>query len=123
MGINPRTKGSKGELEFISRYQPFFNEPLKRNLLQTREGGSDITGCHPWVIEVKRCQQIEHNKWWKQVSMAVLDPSVEMPIVAYRQNNCKWNFQLPASFLDPSIQGYVVASEDIWLALVLGAKA
>lgn len=122
MGINPKVKGAKGELEFIARYQPFFQEPLKRNLLQTREGGSDVTGSHPWVIEIKRCQQIEHNKWWRQVTAAVVDPDVEIPVVAYRQNNCKWQFQLPASFIETQIDGFVIANEDIWLALVLSKR-
>ncbi len=119
MGINPKAKGAKGELEFINRYQPFFSEPLKRNLLQTREGGSDITGCHPWVIEVKRCQQLEHNKWWRQVSAAITDPDIEIPTVAYRQNHGQWNFQLPAMLLGIESSHFILANEDIWLAIVL----
>ena len=119
MGINPRTKGSKGELEFINRFQPFFSDTLKRNLLQTREGGSDVTGCHPWVIEVKRCEKVEPNKWWKQVKAAVIDLDTEMPVVAYRQNFGGWKFLIPSSMVGIEDDKYIECSEDVWLKLVL----
>ena len=118
MGINPRTKGAKGELDFINRFQPFFLEPLKRNLLQTREGGADITGSDPWVIEVKRCQSVEHNKWWRQVNAAVTE-EFHIPIVAYRQNFMAWMFQVPSEMLGIEHPGFIVCNEDIWLQLVL----
>ncbi len=116
--VNPRTKGADGELEFCNRFQPFFIDPLKRNLLQSREGGADITGCDPWVIEVKRCQQIELNKWWKQVSAAVTE-EWHIPTVAYRQNFGQWTFLLPSDMLGIDHPGYVIAHEDVWLQLVL----
>ena len=119
MGLNPKVKGAKGELEFIGRYQPFFpNTTLKRNLLQTREGGADITGGEPWVIEVKRCQQIENNKWWKQVKAAINDPTSEIPVVAFRQNHGQWRFQVPSDLMGIEDDSYVICSEDIWLKLV-----
>jgi hypothetical protein len=117
MGINPRTKGKEGEREFVNRFQPFFPNELKRNLLQTREGGADISGCAPFQVEVKRCQKVEHNKWWKQVN-AACDPE-DIPVVAYRQNHSSWRFLLPSSYLVADHTGYVEASEEIFLALVL----
>ena len=118
MSINPKVKGAAGELEFCNRYNIFFGEQLKRNLLQTREGGADITGCDPWVVEVKRCQNIEHPKWWRQVSAAVTAEH-EIPVVAYRVNNGKWTFQLPASLMGIETNGWIIANEDIWLQLVM----
>jgi hypothetical protein len=118
MGINPKVKGAKGELEFCSRYDIFFGETLKRNLLQTREGGADVTGCNPWVIEVKRCQNVEHNKWWRQVNAAVKE-AWEIPVVAYRVNNGRWTFQVPSKLLGIECSGFVVTNEDIWLKLVM----
>jgi len=118
MGINPKVKGAKGELEFCDRYSIFFGEKLKRNLLQTREGGADITGAHPWVIEVKRCQNVEHNKWWRQVTAAVTRGD-EIPVVGYRVNNGKWTFQVPSLLMGIECGSYVICSEDIWLKLVM----
>ena len=117
MGINMREKGKTGELEFCNRFQPFFPDILKRNLLQTREGGADISGCAPFQIEVKRCQKIEQPKWWRQV-LAACDPS-DIPIVAFRQNNCPWRFLLPFNLMVNGAEGYVEASEDVFLKLVL----
>lgn len=118
MALNPRTKGADGELEFCSRFQPFFSESLKRNLLQSREGGADITGSDPWVVEVKRCQLVEHNKWWRQVKAAVTE-EWQIPVVAYRVNFGAWLFLIPSSMLGLEHEGYVLASEDVWLQLVI----
>lgn len=117
MAINPRTKGKEGEREFVNRFNMFFPGELKRNLLQTREGGADISGCHPLCIEVKRCERIELNKWWKQVTKAT-EPE-EISIVAYRPNKQPWRFLLPVYLMIPGQDGYVEASEEVFLALVM----
>jgi len=122
MGINSMQKGKKAESEFINRFQPFFPDTIKRNLLQTREGGSDVTGAHPWVIEIKRCEKVEHNKWWKQVNAAVIDLDNEIPVVAYRQNFGGWNFQIPSMMLGISDEGYILVSEDIWLKMLFKSQ-
>lgn len=117
MGINVRTKGKAGESEFVNRFQMFFPNELKRNLLQTREGGADISGCHPFCIEVKRCEKIERPKWWRQV-LAATAPD-EISVVAFRQNKKPWTFLLPVYLMIPGAEGYVEASEEVFLAVVM----
>lgn len=116
--INVRNKGKAGESEFVNRFQMFFPSEIKRNLLQTREGGADISGCAPFQIEVKRCQKLELPKWWRQVQAACLHEE-DIPVVAYRQNHGGWNFLLPVSLLAIDGNEYVQAAESIFLKLVL----
>ena len=116
MGINPRTKGKEGEREFVNRFQMFFPEEIKRNLLQTREGGADISGCYPFQIEIKRCQKIEKPKWWRQVLAACSGD--EIPVVAYRVNNGPWMFLIPADLVIDDCAGYMEVEERIFLMLV-----
>lgn len=119
MALNARNKGKAGELEFIKKFEIFFDHPLKRHLDQWREGGSDIEGCEPWVIEVKRCEKLEHNKWWAQVNKAV-SAEEEIPVVAYRRNMIKyWTFQVPVTLMGIEHPGFALVHEDIWLQLVL----
>lgn len=117
MPINSRTKGKVGESQFIQRFNMFFPEELKRNLLQVREGGADISGCHPFQIEVKRCQKLEFDKWWRQVNKALCSEE-EIPIVAYRKNHGKWRFLIPAALVVDH-NGYMDVEEDIFIKLVM----
>lgn len=120
MGINVRNKGKQGESEFVNRFQMFFPNEIKRNLLQTREGGADISGCAPFQIEVKRCQKLDRKMWWRQVQAACLSED-DIPVVAYRQNHCPWMFLIPANLLpmtnDP---GYMEVEEKVFLTILLG---
>lgn len=118
--INIRDKGAKAELEFCSRFQPFFPNKLERNLLQTREGGSDVTGCHPFVIEIKRVEDLcDSNKarWWAQVTRAA-EGTGGIPCVAYRPNRSPWQFILPATLIGLD-EGFVEVSETVWLRFVV----
>ena len=62
MAINIINKGKEGEREFVNKYQAFFPDTLKRNLLQTREGGADISGCTPFQIEIKTSPRYIHRE-------------------------------------------------------------
>lgn len=119
MGINIRNKGAKGELEFCARFNMFFPKPLERNLLQTREGGSDVTGCDPFVIEVKRVEDTcngNKNSWWRQVTNATVPPYIST--VAFRPNRSAWRFLIPAQLIVDH-PGYMEITEEVWLQLVL----
>lgn len=117
MALNARNKGKAGESEFINRFQPFFPNELKRNLEQVRSGGSDIAGCAPFVIEIKRCEKLELTKWWGQVGRAS-GPGV-VPVVAYRQNRGQWQFLLPTWMLGLKTNSYVIVKEEDWLQLLI----
>lgn len=119
MSINIRQKGAKAELEFCARFNMFFPCKLERNLLQTREGGSDVTGCDPFVIEIKRVENVSlgnRNSWWRQVQAATIPPLIST--VAFRPSRQGWRFLVPCElFVDhPS---YAEISEEAWLKLVL----
>ena len=121
MGVNIRKKGAAAELEFCHRFQPFFHNTLERNLLQTREGGSDVSGSHPFVIEIKRVEDTGNgnkNSWWKQVLAAVNDPDAEIPCVAFRPSRQPWKFLIPASLIGIESKEFMEVSEDVWLQLV-----
>ena len=119
MSINARNKGKAGESEWINRFSPFFpGRELKRNLEQVRSGGSDICGVEPWVVEVKRCEKLEFNKWWRQVNAAVLNPE-EMPVVSYRQNRGKWMFLVSTELLGVQDGRYAIIEEDTWIQMVI----
>ena len=117
MAINVREKGKRAESEFINRFQPFFPGELKRNLLQTREGGADVSGAHPYQIEIKRCERLEKAKWWKQV-LAATAPE-EISVVAYRQSKKPWSFLIPVYLMIPGATGFMEVDEDIFLKLIL----
>lgn len=125
MGINILKKGKDGELELCKRLDPFFPNTLKRNLNQTREGGADVDGCHPFVIEVKRVQDTcigNKNKWWKQVCRATVHED-EISVVAYRPNKAPWRYLLSASLVNPILQGWIEMGEDQFLQLVIDTFA
>ena len=118
---NIRKKGAAAELEFCHRFQPFFHVPLKRNLLLTREGGSDVDGCIPFVIEIKRVEDTcngNKNSWWKQVRAAVRNPEEDIPIVAFRPSRQPWKFLVPTALMDIDCEGYAEVTEDTFLKLV-----
>lgn len=115
--VNARNKGKVGESEFINRFNMFFPNELKRNLLQTREGGADISGCHPFQIEIKRCEKIEKKKWWGQIRKACKDE--EIPVVGYRQNRGSWKFLLPVNLFLDGHDGFMEVEEEIWLKFIM----
>lgn len=118
MSINAHNKGKAGEYEFIQRFQPFFPNTLERNIEQVRKGGSDIIGSEPFVVEIKRCEKIELNKWWKQVTKAVTN-EWDIPTIAYRQNRQNWKFLLPSRLIGIEHDGYIECDEDVWLRFVM----
>ena len=118
---NIRKKGAAAELEWLHRFQPFFIPELKRNLEQTRSGGHDITGCEPWVVEVKRVEdtcQGNKNSWWRQARASVKDYNTEIPVVSFRPSRKPWRFLVPVSLFGIESEEYAEISEDVWLKLV-----
>lgn len=105
-GVNGRAKGSAGEREFCQwLYDNFDLDKIpERNLEQTREGGADILDITPFVFEVKRQERLDLNSWWLQVLTATRERDTEIdidhiPVVAFRQNNKKWEFLISAKYI------------------------
>lgn len=122
--VHARNKGKDGELEWIKTFGILFKgRELKRNLDQTREGGADILGCEPFIVEVKRCEKLELDKWWRQVKVAeqallAQDKTVRIPTVSYRQNRGQWTFLLPASLMGIDTDSYVITKLELFIKLV-----
>ena len=99
--INSRAKGANGEREFAKWLKENLNLQTlpQRNLEQVREGGSDILGVGQFVFEVKRVENLDLLTWWNQV---VNDARLlnKEPVVAFRQNNKKWEFLISARNID-----------------------
>ena len=121
MTLNARTKGQAGEREFADWLKKTLNLERKpnRTLDQTRDGGADIIDVPPFFFEVKRCEKLNRNAWWKQVKTAVFDFPNKIPVVAYRQNRKKWNFLISSSNIAVFLpELYVELNEEVgikWL--------
>lgn len=104
--INARNKGANGEreaAEWLYKNLNMMRLP-ERNLEQVRHGGSDLLHTEPLCVEVKRCEAISLNPWWRQVTKAVEEN--EIPVVMFRTNGNQWEFLLPA-YLIGAENGYV----------------
>lgn len=120
-GMMSRRKGARGEREVIDLLQPVVNEvyeacaypddeipKLKRNSLQSDEGGSDVAGL-PWLaLEVKFYAKIENHqlmKFWvqtlRQAGMS------RAPVLFYRRNSCSWSVMMTGMLGAPG-WGYTV---------------
>ena len=89
MGKASRTKGARGEREFLHLLGDELGESLTRNLQQTREGGADCLQVVGWAIEVKRCERLSRPKWWAQ-AVEQAERAGAQPMLAYRQNRQPW---------------------------------
>lgn len=91
-----RNKGHDGEREVVKLLQPIVElilgeKKLQRNLTQTRQGGHDICGLDFLAIEVKRCETLEVDKWWRQTLKQAEQADGAIPVLIYRRNREKWN--------------------------------
>lgn len=100
-GASANNKGKAAEREVIGLIQPVLDEighsygvepfKLTRNLNQARDGGSDILGL-PWCsIEVKRHEELQVPKWWRQTLEAT--GKDQIPVLIYRKSRCMWKVQ------------------------------
>ena len=95
-----RQKGHDGEREIVKLLQPIVElvlgeKKLQRNLQQTRQGGHDICGLEHLAIEVKRCETLEIEKWWKQtLRQAAMLGGDAIPVLLFRQNRGKWRVMM-----------------------------
>lgn len=88
--MNARAKGKNGEREFERWLKDNLDLDAKRNLSQSRDGGTDIE-LENFCIEVKRQEKLDLEGFWSQAKKAAQDLG-KRPIVAFRQNNRKWQF-------------------------------
>lgn len=103
MGKFARSKGQRGEREVIHLLQPIVDtvyreagkEPprLQRtSSMQADGGGCDVHGL-PWLaLEVKRCETLQIESWWRQCCEQA--KSGQVPVLLYRQSKRKWSARL-----------------------------
>ena len=114
--VHARNKGKAAETEFINKFQSLFPETIQRNLEQVRSGGSDVTNCDPFVIEIKRVEKLDFNSWWRQVVAATKSPLVS--VVAYRQSRQPWKFLLPATLIVSKSDNFIIVDEETFIKFV-----
>lgn len=103
-------KGQRGERELATWLEVHLDAEVKRKLGQARESGADIVCVPGLVIEVKRHEVLNLNKWWKQVTDAAREEG-GIPVLAFRQNRKRWQFGLPFSLVLEDEDGYIILQE------------
>ena len=107
------TKGRQGEYEAISLLEKYYPEKLKRNLLQTRDAGSDIIIKSARLsVEVKRYKKgnVYRSEWWSQAVKAVEGQEL-IPLLLYRFDRSDWFCVLPLDvFLQKPIKDFNLQS-------------
>jgi hypothetical protein len=106
MRINSRSKGMRGEREVGDLLQQVadqvgremdlkFVPEVKRNLVQSREGGCDLVGIPGLAVEVKYQECDWKRQWWEQcVEQAARRKAI--PILIWRRNHQAWQVQMIA---------------------------
>ena len=108
-------KGRQGEYAAISLLEKYYPEKLKRNLLQTRDAGSDIIIKSARLsVEVKRYKKGNlysfRSEWWSQAVKAVEGKEL-IPLLLYRFDRSDWNCVLPLDvFLQKPIKDFNLQS-------------
>ena len=103
MGKMARDKGARGEREVIDLLQPIVDNAyrlagvaapqLKRtSSMQADGGGCDVHGIDWLALEVKRCETLQLDAWWRQC-LQQAKPG-QMPVLIYRQNSKQWRARL-----------------------------
>lgn len=111
MAINSRSKGQRGEREVRDILQKVMDEvgremnlpfvpEVKRNLMQSMEGGHDLVGIPGLAVEVKFQENTQVEKWWGQtVNQAERDGGI--PVLIHRKKNAKWRTRMWAQLEGP----------------------
>jgi hypothetical protein len=90
---------------------------LKRNLLQTREGGGDCLEIRGFVVEVKRCERLCIPAWWRQACAQAAGKGE--PMLLLRQNRKPWRALIHTRaglYREGTIDDAAGAIRDKWLA-------
>lgn len=86
-------KGADGERELAGLLRERLGAEVVRNLVQAREGGSDLLGIDGWSIEVKRAARPRLSEWWGQCCRQAQATS-ERPALCYRLDRQAWRVVL-----------------------------
>jgi hypothetical protein len=118
--INSRTKGASAEREVFKIISDQLGIKVERNLVQTREGGSD-TVVGEWAIEVKRQETLSINVWWEQAVEQALRVN-KKPMLIYRKSRMPWKVVVYARDLVGFYGGTVISEELAEIGLQMGIQ-
>ncbi len=97
-------KGKRGEREVIQLLQPILEEvyqqvgrddevpKLKRNLMQSAEGGFDIIGLEWLALEVKFHETPQVSTWWEQCKRQAT--CGQEPVLIHRKSRAPWRVRM-----------------------------
>jgi hypothetical protein len=118
--INSRTKGAVAEREIFNILSDCLGVKVERNLVQTREGGSD-TVVGDWAIEVKRQETLSVAAWWVQAEIQAKRVN-KKPMLIYRKSRMPWRVIVSAQDFVGLYGGTVMFDELIEVSLSLGVR-
>jgi hypothetical protein len=96
-GSRSRSKGARGEREACAVLGEWLGETFTRNLEQSRDGGGDCIQISGYCLEVKRCETLRINAWWKQAIEQASHRRVE-PVLMFRQSRKPWRVLLKSRY-------------------------
>jgi hypothetical protein len=99
VGKASRDKGVRGELEVFKVIEDHLGISLKRNSQEQYEQGGCDQYLHYFALEIKRCETLKLESWWKETVDQT--PYEYIPTLIYRQSRQPWRVMLPFSSLSP----------------------
>lgn len=90
MPINSRAKGANGEREFANEINGYLGgQHLRRNLVQSRQGGADYETVGGCAVEVKRREKPAWGPWMRQAAEQA-GAAGATPVLVWRANKQPW---------------------------------
>jgi len=96
MGKASRAKGQRGEREFAAIMADWLGHRVVRRLGQERDEGHDLNGIEGFAVEVKRCEELRINSWWRQTKKSAATIG-QRPALAYRRSHEPWRVMVELS--------------------------
>lgn len=97
MSLNSRSKGKRGELEFIQKHLAPWWPQACRNLDQFQDDKRDVANVAGTHFQIKR---VERLNIWAALNQAETEAQeTDLPVVAFRRNRGKWYCALEADEL------------------------
>ncbi len=97
-----RNKGRRAEQTVVNMLKAEGFDAAKRNLMQTGNGGYDITGLEPLAIEIKDHKKLNLSQWWQQTTQNAVGDLI--PVLIYHiHNTSRWMVQIPMSMINQAL--------------------
>lgn len=93
-----RDKGARGEKELFRLLSDHLGVEVVRNLGQYQKSGPDSFGLDGYAVEVKRCETVTPESWWRQ-ALDQAEAVGAVPVLAYRKSRVPWRFRVPMDWL------------------------